>query len=306
MALQGVLRPGLIQLRVLDLERTRRHYVDWLGLEEVGRGDDGRLYLKAYDEFDHHSVVLRPAETAGMDLFAFKVENEDVLEALGERVRHWGLAVDEVAAGEQPGIGRRLGFTIPSGHRIELYASCDAAQHAPEVHNPYIWREPPRGMGVLRFDHGLLYGPDIDRVFAFFTEALDFGCPERIDLPDGTLAIWLSISNKAHDIAFVKHDEPARFHHAAFQLESWNEIGHAADLMVRHGIPIDIGPTRHGVTRGQTIYFFDPAGNRNEVYAGGYTYYPDHPTRTWDETDLGRGVFYYEGELNETFLSVIT
>jgi catechol 2,3-dioxygenase len=27
-------------------------------------------------------------------------------------------------------------------------------------------------------------------------------------------------------------------------------------------------PARHGITRGTTIYFFDPAGNRNEVFAG--------------------------------------
>jgi len=26
------------------------------------------------------------------------------------------------------------------------------------------------------------------------------------------------------------------------------------------------GPTRHGITRGQTIYFFDPSGNRNESF----------------------------------------
>jgi catechol 2,3-dioxygenase len=47
-------------------------------------------------------------------------------------------------------------------------------------------------------------------------------------------------------------------------------------------VPIDIGPTRHGITRGTTIYFFDPAGNRNEVFAGlGYRVQPDFPTINW-------------------------
>jgi hypothetical protein len=41
-------------------------------------------------------------------------------------------------------------------------------------------------------------------------------------------------------------------------------------------VPIDIGPTRHGITRGTTIYFFDPSGNRNEVFAGlGYRVHHD-------------------------------
>ena len=42
---------------------------------------------------------------------------------------------------------------------------------------------------------------------------------ERIKLEDGEtdVAVWLSCSNKAHDIAFVENAEPGRFHHAAFQ-----------------------------------------------------------------------------------------
>ena len=46
-------------------------------------------------------------------------------------------------------------------------------------------------------------------------------------------------------------------------------------------VPFDVTPTRHGITRGQTIYFFDPSGNRNEAFAGGYMSYADMPTITW-------------------------
>ncbi len=306
MAMTGVLRPGFIQIRVLDLEQAVTHYVDRLGMIEVCRDDGNRVYLKAYDEFDHHSVVLREAATAGMDIFAFKVDSEASLTQFEKRVRNWGLATDEVEAAEQIGIGRRVGFTIPSGHRIELYADIELAENHPGIHNPDIWTHEPHGMRVVRFDHGLLYGPNIEEVLRFFQEALDFSCAERVDLDDGLLAIWLTVSTKAHDIAFVNHETPGKFHHAGFFLESWTDVGHAADIMVHHDINIDIGPTRHGVTRGQTIYFFDPSGNRNEVYAGGYMYYPDNPTRTWDQAEIGKGIFYYEGELNEAFLTVVT
>ena len=158
-------------------------------------------------------------------------------------------------------------------------------------------------MGARRFDHALLYGPEIEKVLDFFTKVLDFRCAERVDMPDGLLAIWLTCGMKAHDIAFVKHPEPGKLHHVSFDLENWQSVGHAADIITRYDISIDIGPTRHGITRGQTIYFFDPSGNRNEVFAGGYTYYPDNPTRTWDETQIGKGIFYYERQLNEAFLS---
>ena len=306
MALTGVLRPGIIQLRVLDMKAAITHYVDRLGLEMVGEGPDGRVYLKGFDEFDRHSVVLRKADAAGIDMVAFKVASEAALDDFAKRVEDWGLKVEAVAAGEQPGVGRRIGFTIPSGHRVELFATIEMGQQHPQVVNPDLWDKEPHGMKAQRFDHCLLYGPEVDQVVDFFTKALDFSLAEKVQLPDGTLAVWLTCSNKAHDIAFVKHPEPGKFHHAAFFLQDWNEVGAAADIMVRHGISIDIGPTRHGITRGQTIYFFDPSGNRNEVFAGGYTYYPDNPTRVWNENGLGKGIFYYEQALNERFLTVLT
>jgi catechol 2,3-dioxygenase len=131
MALNGVLRPGLIQLRVLDLEPACVHYVDRIGLDHVGKGPDGRAYLKGRDEFDHHSVVLRKADQAGLDFMAFKVDSDASLNRFEKRIKEFGLAVDHVSAGEQPGIGRRIGFTIPSGHRIELYAEAELAEKRP-------------------------------------------------------------------------------------------------------------------------------------------------------------------------------
>ncbi|WP_454916211.1 catechol 2,3-dioxygenase [Xanthobacter sediminis] len=306
MAHTGVLRPGFIQLRVLDMPSALEHYTKCIGLHQVAEGPDGRVYLKAADEFDHHSIVLRRADSAGCDLMAFKVREDADLEAFEKRIVDYGYAVDHVPAGEQPGIGRRIGWTISSGHRIELYAHADQSDPKPLSHNPEVWVVDPHGMRARRFDHALLYGPDIEKTLDFFTKVLDFCCAERVDMPDGLLAIWLTAGMKAHDIAFVKHPEPGKFHHASFELENWNDVGHAADVITHFDISIDIGPTRHGITRGQTIYFFDPSGNRNEVFAGGYTYYPDNPTRTWDETQIGKGIFYYERQLNDAFLTVVT
>jgi catechol 2,3-dioxygenase len=69
---------------------------------------------------------------------------------------------------------------------------------------------------------------------------------------------------------------------------------------------IDIGPTRHGLTHGKTIYFFDPSGNRNEVFCGGDYTYPDHKPVTWQAEQLGKAIFYHDRVLNERFLTVLT
>ncbi|PIE11282.1 MAG: catechol 2,3-dioxygenase [Rhodobacterales bacterium] len=306
MAQTGLLRPGLAQIRVLDMEAALKHYVDHVGLHLVSKEADGRVYLKGYDEFDRHSLVLREAEEAGIDFFAFKSLDEDSLQAYRQRVIDYGLEVDEVPAGDMPGIGKRYGFTIATGHRIEIYTEAALSDNGPMTRNPEIWREAPTGMKATRLDHCLLYGPNIPEVQKFFTTALDFSVPETVESPDGVIATWMTVSNKAHDIAFVDHPEPGKLHHIAFFLETWEDVLHAADIMGRYEISLDIGPTRHGITRGQTIYFFDPSGNRNEVFCGGYTYYPDNPQRVWDVDNLGKGIFYHNRALNDRFLSVVT
>lgn len=71
-------------------------------------------------------------------------------------------------------------------------------------------------------------------------------------------------------------------------------------------MPHDIGPTRHGLTHGQVVYFFDPSGNRNEVFCGGDYFYPDQEPVTWTADKLGKAIFYHTRELNDRFLSALT
>src|ERR1700738_3216187 len=127
MALQGVLRPGHIALRVLELDPAVGHYTEVLGLHESGRDEKGRVYLKAWDEHDHHSVVLREADEPGIDYVGFRVDCEATLDRLAGAVKESGLAKDFawIAAGEHLGTGRRFRFTIPTGHSIELFAHKD-------------------------------------------------------------------------------------------------------------------------------------------------------------------------------------
>src|SRR3546814_1314439 len=84
------------------------------------------------------------------------------------------------------------------------------------------------------------------------------------------------------------------------------DLYHAADRMGKYDIPIDFGPNRHGVTRGATVYFFDPSGNRNEVFTGGYVYYPDNPALIWDTSKFGNALFSQGNVVVPSFLNVVT
>lgn len=308
MAIKGVLRSSMAQIRVLDLEETLKHYTEVVGLDEVGRTDDGRVMLKAYDEFDHHSLVLRLADEAGLDFLGMKVESEAFLDDLAARTVAWGLPVSWVDANtDQPGYGRRLQVTIATGHRLEFYATVEMAADHPGLLNPDVYHKAPKGMAPDRFDHALLYGPNSAEAHRYCIEVLEMSVVEKLEITEGNnLCMWLTCNNKSHDLAILESPEPGKLHHIAFHLEGWYDIGRAADLITIHDVTLDAGPMRHGITRGQTIYFFDPSGNRNETFAGGYLYFNDGPTRKWDMDHAGKGVFYYTRQLNERFLSVVS
>jgi hypothetical protein len=49
-------------------------------------------------------------------------------------------------------------------------------------------------------------------------------------------------------IAFLECSDPNKFHHVAFYLEGWQDVGAAADITFVYDIPMDVGPTGHGIT----------------------------------------------------------
>ena len=162
-------------------------------------------------------------------------------------------------------------------------------------------------MRAVRLDHFLLYGPGIAEAERFCTEVLGMYVPEVCNNPDGSrLAAWITGNNKPHDLAFVEYPKPNTLHHIGFYLNTWEDVLNAADHIAINHLKLDIGPTRHAITRGLSIYFWEPSGNRIETYCGGYTAYPDVPQRIWDAEQLGRGLFYFSGEMIPSFLSIVT
>ena len=305
---KGVMRPGHVQIRVMDMAQALTHYCDLLGLIEMDRDDEGRVYLKAWTEVDKFSVILRPSDSPGMDFMGFKVVNDAVLTQLGRELVEYGCEVEEIPAGELKDCGRRIRFVAPTGHSFELYADKEqTGKWGVSNINPEAWPRDVKGMKVQRFDHCLLYGTDVAATQKLFDQVLGFDLAERVVDPDGNLvAAFITTSMKAHEGAFIEWPEPNKLHHASFLIESWDSILRAADLLTMTDTPKDIGPTRHGLTHGKTIYFFDPCGNRNEVFAAGDYHYPDHEPVTWKAEDLGKAIFYHDRVLNERFLEVLT
>jgi len=300
----GILRLSHAELRVPDLELSTAYYTEVVGLIETAREDD-RVFLKGWDEQQHHSVILRYAPTYGLETLGFKVQDAADLDDLAGRIEAAGIAVKRFGAGELgPGSGETVRFTAGSGHVVDLVHAMEQVGNALPLHNPPPEPQGMAGMHPPRIDHIFLMCEDVDGITAFFVDVLGFRLTEQILADDGhQLITFLERTHTAHDIAFVTGPNGA-FHHVAFWVDDWNDLRRSADICAYHGVRIDAGPTRHGATRGWGLYFFDPAGNRNEVYTGGYWADPDREPITWTEAEMGRAVFYYEGVVDQSFLTV--
>jgi len=271
----GIFRLGHVEVRVPDLELAAAYYTEVLGLREVERKGD-RIFLKAWDEHDHHSVILKYYPRYGLDHMGWKVESVNDLEEFETKAERYGCDVERLPAGHESGIGAAIRFETPSGHMCELFhETVKVGNGLPKTNPPPV---PSNLVGIAphRLDHILLTAEDVGDAGRFYREVL-----------------FVTGSNGG-------------LHHFAFWLDNFSDLARAADILRINGIQIDIGPTRHGITRGHTIYFFDPCGNRNEVFTGGYFVDLDFEPITWTEDQLGKAIFYYEGKLNERFLSVHT
>jgi catechol 2,3-dioxygenase len=302
-----VIRLGYVHMRVTDLEDARNHYSNTLGMEVVHE-EPGKLWLKCWDEWDHHSLVLEEGGV-GLVKLGYKVDGAEDLTEYERRAQQFGASTGRFSAGENLKVGEGVSVTLPSEQQLDLYYDMEFTGTDTGAINPEAWPRHMRGVGTHWIDHALMPAEDPGLVEKFLMDVLDFRPAERavesIEHPT-VIGTWMTCGDSPHDIAFIQGPN-GKIHHFAFHLEDWGAILRAGDIFSMDDVPIDIGPTRHGITRGTTIYFFDPAGNRNEVFAGlGYRVHRDFPTINWTVDQLAKGIFYHAHELNERFTTVFT
>ncbi len=303
----GILRLGHVDITVPDLDLATAYYTGVIGMKETARTAD-RVFFKCWDEQDHHSLAVRYDPRVGIDRITFKVEDDEDLAVLEQRIERHGYRVDRMHRGEEIGQGESIRFETPSGHEMELVREVERLGSDVPTLDPAP--APPaaasRAIAPPRMDHVLVTAEEVPEATRFYMDVLGFRLTEQLLDGEGRqIGTWMERSHSPHDLAVVSGPNGG-LHHFAYWLDDWTEVRDAADILAYNAIQIDVGPTRHGITRGTTIYFFDPMGTRNEVFTGGYRPDPDFPTITWTEENAGKAIFYYEGELNERFMKVHT
>ena len=81
----GVMRMGYAHVRVTDLAEAKEHYANTMGLYET-HAEGNKVYYKAWDEWDHHSVVLEEGGV-GLVKFGWKVENSSDIDDIEKKAQ---------------------------------------------------------------------------------------------------------------------------------------------------------------------------------------------------------------------------
>src|SRR3981189_2925956 len=111
---------GHVALTTPDLEKSLWFWRDLIGLQEVERDGD-TVFLRAWGEYEHHSLSLRPGAAATVDHVAWRTKRPEDVAAFAERIRSQGTAIQTVAEGEERGQGRAFRFHSLPGQVFEIY-----------------------------------------------------------------------------------------------------------------------------------------------------------------------------------------
>ncbi|MFT5195562.1 MAG: catechol 2,3-dioxygenase [Cellvibrionaceae bacterium] len=278
----NITRASHVVLNVKDLQASKAHYVDMLGMVMTEMTNDA-LYLRGIDERSHHSVVLQKSDEPGtvgrLGLRVFMDEDLDKAYAWfndnGTPCR-WA---------DVPFQGKTLHFEDPAGMPVELCARMTQVQ---SLHDKFYLHT---GGHPRVLDHFQMACHNVEKVTAFYTN-LGFRLSEYTDSDDGSemWGTWLQRKGNPHDIVFTNGRGPS-LHHFAMQAKDASTIMHITDVVGSMGLEdiIDRQPSRHGIGNAMFVYFRDPDGHRMEYYDAHYPMIDiDHEPMRWPLSNTKR------------------
>lgn len=292
---------GHVALVTPDLDESAWFFRDVIGLKEVERSEN-TVFLRALRDQEHHTLSLREGGEAALDHVGWRTWEPEHVDAFRERLEADGFDITEVDAGEEPGQGRAIRFRSPPGHRFELYFDTEkppAPANERSTLKSRVYSLAEAGAAIpRRIDHVNVHGPNVPETHDWLRETLGFRLYEYVlDEVGSVRGGWLSTNSLAHTIAYSreKSGDVPTFHHVAFYLDSLGDLMNAADVAREHGIDVEGGPGKHGITQANFLYLRDPgSGLRLELFNGGYQVFdPDWEPIEWTAPEAEEALTWF-------------
>jgi catechol 2,3-dioxygenase len=283
-----------LHLNTPVLDQSVAFFVDYLGLSVKGESD-GAVYLRCWDDYEQHTIVLSQNDTAGIRRTHLRAASADALAGLVQHLEGTGR-VGEWQDGA-PGYGPTYVFHDPDGHELGVYWESEryvgTGADKPALKNQ-AQAYPGRGVSVRRLDHINYLGRDVEANRDFFRDDLGALVTEQIVLDDASIAgSWTTFTNKGYDAVYTRDrtGSTGRLHHIAFATDNKADIIRAADIALEQGVFIETGPHKHAIQQTFFLYIYEPGGNRIELCNAGARLVldPDWQPINWTEAERAKG-----------------
>lgn len=276
-------------------EDSLRFFTEIYGLTLTAE-DEHSAYLRAFDDYEFHSLKLTRHTTTGVGHVAYRASSEAALQRRVRAIEASGFHIHGWTEGDL-GHGRAFRFEDPFGHVFEIYY--DTHRYVPPAGQKaalknIAQRYHGRGACPRRLDHLNLLASDVREFRRFMETCLGSRVTEMIQLDNGRIGgCWFTINNKTYDLACTEEHGggTGRLHHVTYATDQREDILRAADIFLENGVHIETGPHKHAIQGTFFLYVWEPAGNRVELANAGARLIlaPDWEPIIWTETDRKKG-----------------
>jgi catechol 2,3-dioxygenase-like lactoylglutathione lyase family enzyme len=275
--------------QVVDLDRAAE-FMGHFGLLPSVRTDNA-LYLRGYG-VSHHAYIAELGSENRCIGFALAAKSAEDLDRLAEEM---GVPVELI---NEPGGGRRVVLTDPSGFRVEVVHGIEpvAAAPTPRVQAMNfggqrsrvndIVRPKPGPSHVMRLAHVALHVKNLRESIAFYESRFGMQVSDTYYVGEDEnrlVAAFLHCGlgeelTDHHTVAMVEVPKPG-FDHISFEVVNWD------DLVVGHNHLSELGKYKHSWGIGRHVdgsnvfdYWRDPFGNKMEHYTDGDSVNDHYPS----------------------------
>jgi catechol 2,3-dioxygenase len=282
-----------VELLTPKLEESTRFFTDIMGMSISDTKGDS-VYLRAYDDYEHHTLKLTAHKHAGMGHFAWRAMSEKALERRVKAIEKTGQGIGWHDG--DLGHGKTYAYRTPDGHNCEIYFDSHkykAGEHDKSALKNTSSKFPGHGMNVRRLDHLNLLARDVTAFRDFQLNKVGGRLTETIIFDEEVKGVWFSVNSKSYDLA-VTGDHTGisgRFHHLTYAVNSREEVLLAADIALENGVFIETGPHKHAIQQTFFLYLYEPGGNRIEIAnpTARLVLDPDYETIVWSKEERMKG-----------------
>jgi len=257
-------------LEVPDLA-VAEHFLDAFGLT-VQRTPD---CLEVYAADGHRWARFYPGERKRLAYLSFNCFEDDLAGIARQLAASGAALVEDARFGDKSGIW----FLDPDGNLVQVKVGPktspdskppEAQENAPGGQRGAVVRSQVQRVRPRRLSHVLLFSPDIQRALDFYRDVLGLRLSDR---SDDVIAFTHAPHGSDHHLLALVKSSARGWHHAAWDVESVNQVGQGASQMAKAGYARGWGTGRHVLGSNFFFYVLDPWGSFCE-YSADIDYIP--------------------------------